>query len=95
MDTKRLISWVVLPAFCAFAGCASKTGVIQAGAGTFMVAKEAPTTIDGVETMKADATADAAQFCTGKGKSLQVLSATEQPASLRSRSRIEVQFRCL
>lgn len=100
MNSKRRISCVTLAAFGAFTGCASNTGitnagVVQAGAGTFMVARQAPTGLEGPGTLKDDAMTEAAQFCTRKGKDIQVLSAMEQPPPLRNYSRVEVQFRCL
>jgi hypothetical protein len=99
LNLKRRIYCVVLPAFCAFAGCASiggvtNAGVVQAGAGTFMVAKQAPNGLEGSGTLKDDAIAEAGQFCTRKGKDIQVLSAMEQPPPVRNSVRVEVQFRC-
>jgi hypothetical protein len=51
--------------------------------------------LEGSGTLKDDAIAEAGQFCTRKGKDIQVLTAMEQPPPLRSYSRVEVQFRCL
>jgi hypothetical protein len=99
-NSKRRIYCVVLPAFCAFAGCVSiagvtNAGVVQAGAGTFMVAKQAPNGLEAPATLKDDAIAEAGQFCTRKGKDIQVLSAMEQPPPVRNSLRVEVQFRCV
>jgi hypothetical protein len=78
------------------AGCAAQTGVVPAGEGTYLVAKQAATGFPGLGNLKADALQEANQFCTSKGSDLFVTrsSETQPPYVLGNYPRAEITFRC-
>lgn len=79
------------------AGCASHTGIVQIGKDTYMVAKQQATGFPGLGNMKAELIAEATQYCTLQGKSLQLVNTTETqpPYILGNYPRSEVNFMCL
>jgi len=90
---KKLVAVV---AVTIFAGCASDSGVIDQGGGTYFVAKQAATGFSGLGNLRADATTEARQFCARSGKDLRVLrtSETQPPYLLGNYPRVELEFAC-
>ena len=91
----RAIGALVLSAV--LCGCATNSGVIPMGAGSFMVARQAATGFSGVGNLKADAVKDASAYCAERGQDFEVTSATqnEGPFILGKYPRAEVTFRCI
>ena len=83
---------------CAVTGCASNTGVVANGQGSYIVAKQAATGFPGLGNLKADALAEANNYCRqqGQGQELFVTRATETqpPYVLGNYPRAEIEFRC-
>jgi hypothetical protein len=79
------------------AGCAANSGVVPIGQDTYMVSRQAATGFSGMGTLKAEAFREASQYCTGNGKSVQVVNTTEAqpPFILGNFPKAEVQFMCL
>lgn len=86
-----------LPFLLVAAGCAANTGVVPTGGDSYMVAKQAASGFSGLGTLKADALTEAGQYCKVRGRSMQVLNATETqpPYALGNYPRAEVQFACV
>lgn len=78
-------------------GCAANTGVVPIGQDTFMVSRQAATGFSGLGNLKAEAFREANQYCTNKGKSLQVVntSETSPPYIFGNFPKAEIQFMCL
>lgn len=76
--------------------CASYTGVVPAGEGRFMLAKQQATGFPGLGNMKAELLQDASRHCDGMGKELKVLNAseTQPPYVLGNYPRAELLFVC-
>jgi hypothetical protein len=70
---KKLI--IVLVLFVC--GCASNSGVIPIGQETYMVSRQAASGFSGSGTLKADAFAEAKEFCQKQNKLLQVVNTNE------------------
>ena len=87
--------------YCALAillaGCASNSGVVPIGKDTFMVSRQAATGFSGSGTLKAEAFAEANQYCLSQNKTLQVVNTNEAqpPYVLGNFPKAEVQFMCL
>lgn len=81
----------------ALAGCASNHGIIPIGKDTYMVSRQAATGFSGSGTLKAEAFQEAAAYCAGQSKSLQVVNTQEAqpPFVLGNYPKAEVQFMCL
>lgn len=77
-------------------GCASYTGVVPMGQGSYMIAKQQATGFPGLGNMKAELLVEADQHCAKQGKALKVLNVTETqpPYILGNYPRSEVQFAC-
>lgn len=83
----------------ALAGCASNTGVVPTGQGSYIVAKQAATGFPGLGNLKAEALEEASRYCVsqqGQGHELFVVRATETqpPYVLGNYPRAEIEFRC-
>jgi len=78
------------------AGCASQTGVIDTGSGTYMAAKQAATGFPGLGNLKAELVQEAMAHCKARGKDLQLTNTTETqpPYILGNYPRVEIQFSC-
>ena len=85
-----------LPAafLAAVAGCATSTGVVPIGGDSYMVSHRDNGPAASLGALKAAAYQDAAQFCAGQGKSMQVLRSNDVPRSLGQFPETEVQFTC-
>jgi hypothetical protein len=83
---------------CVVTGCAANTGVVPNGQGSYIVAKQAATGFPGLGNLKADALAEANNYCRqqGQGQELFVTRATETqpPYVLGNYPRAEIEFRC-
>jgi len=79
------------------AGCASNSGIVAMGPNTYFVSKQAATGFSGMGTLKADAIGKAGQFCTGKGKTVEVVTQkdAEPPFILGNYPKTEITFRCI
>ena len=77
--------------------CASNSGIVPIGQDTFMVSRQAATGFSGSGTLKAEAFQEANKFCSGQGKSLQVVHTSEAapPYIFGNFPKAEVQFMCL
>jgi len=89
--TALLLSALIL------SGCASNSGIIPIGKDTYMVSRQAATGFSGSGTLKAEAFQEASAYCTGRGRSLQVVNTQEAqpPFLLGNYPKAEVQFMCL
>jgi len=78
-------------------GCAANSGVVPAGEGSFLVARQAATGFSGAGNLKAEALAEADQYCLNMDRSLEVIGTTEAspPYLLGNFPRAEVHFRCV
>ena len=90
---KRMLFTVVV----LLSGCASNSGVVPIGKDTFMVSRQAATGFSGSGTLKAEAFQEASIYCSGLGKTLQVISTHEAspPYILANFPKAEIQFMCL
>jgi hypothetical protein len=80
----------------ALSGCAANSGVVATGADTYFVSRQAATGITGMGNLKGEALGEAGQFCSAKGKALQVISQsdTKPPYILGNYPKTELQFKC-
>ncbi len=87
---------IAISLLAVLAGCASNTGIVPMGQGSYMMAKQQATGFPGLGTMKAEILKEADAFCTGKGKSMRVVNVTETkpPYIFGNYPRSEVQFAC-
>jgi len=79
------------------AACASNSGVVPIGPDTFMVSRQAATGFSGLGSLKAEALREADQYCTSRGKVLQIVNSTESqpPYVFGNFPKAEIQFMCL
>lgn len=77
-------------------GCASNSGVVPMGHGSYMMAKQQATGFSGLGNLKPEILQEADAFCTKQGKGLRVTDVTETkpPYLLGNFPRVEVQFVC-
>jgi hypothetical protein len=63
---------------CVFVvGCASNTGVVPLGKGTYMIAKQQATGFPGLGNLKAEIIAEAVAFCAGKDADFELVNSKE------------------
>ena len=88
-----LLIFIGLTAF----GCATNTGVIPTGEDSWLVSRQAGNGFVGAGTIKAEAFQEATEFCSRKGKSLQVTSVKEaEPPFINGNwYKAEISFMCL
>lgn len=88
-----------LAALCAItlAGCASYSGVVPAGDGTYMVTKQAATGFPGLGNMKAEVLQDANAQCAKTNEAMLLVSEneTKPPYIFGNFPRVEIHFRCV
>lgn len=86
----------VICAASMLAGCASHTGVVDAGGGEYMVARQAATGFPGLGTLKADILTEAAAHCRATGKQMLLTGEKESqpPYIFGNFPRAEIRFRC-
>jgi hypothetical protein len=78
------------------AGCASNTGVVPIGGGSYLLAKQQATGFPGLGNLKAEAIAEGSAYCVSHSRDFELVSATETkpPYILGNYPRVEIQFRC-
>ena len=88
---------ILLTTAAALAGCASHSGVVPTGQGSYMISKQAATGFPGLGNLKAEALQEANQQCLGEGRELLVTKSTETqpPYALGNYPRVEIEFRCV
>jgi len=76
--------------------CASDSGVVDEGSGTYYVAKQAATGFSGLGNLRAEVTDEARVFCSKKSSDLKVLHTTtsQPPFVLGNYPRVEMEFTC-
>ena len=81
----------------ALGGCASQTGVVPNGQGGYLIAKQAATGFPGLGNLKAEAMAEAGQYCAGQSREFLLVGATETepPYVLGNYPRAEISFQCV
>ena len=91
---KKLLSIAVV---VLFAGCASNSGIVPAGSGTFNITKQQGTGFPGLGSMKAEAYAEAAAHCNLQKRDFAVVNyeETKGPYILGNYPRVDLVFRCL
>lgn len=75
------------------AGCATSTGVVEVGDGSYMLGSQTSGTWSG-SSVKADLFKEASAFCAKSGKKLKLVGEKTQDASLYSYASSEVRFTC-
>jgi len=78
-------------------GCAAHSGVVTMGADTYFVSRQAASGFGGMGTLKAEALGEAGQFCSAKGKTVQLLSEkdAQPPYILGNFPKTEITFKCV
>jgi hypothetical protein len=84
----------MITALVALGGCAA-TGVVPIGQDTYMVSRQGAGGWSSVGKLKAEAFAEASQYCVSQNKSVQVVNTREQPSGIGRLPEAEVQFMCL
>lgn len=81
----------------AVAACASNSGIAPTGPDSFMVSRQAATGFSGAGTLKAEALAEAEQYCAARSRVFQATNVTEAqpPYVLGNFPKAEVYFTCL
>lgn len=79
----------------AVTGCASTTGVVPMGKDTYMIAREDNGLAASLGAIKAATFKEAADFCSTKGKSMQVTKESDTPRSFGQFPQTSVQFTCV
>lgn len=75
-------------------GCASTTGVVSMGKDTYMIAREDNGPAASLGAIKASAFKEAAAFCSGQGKTMQVTKESDTPRSFGQFPQTTLQFSC-
>lgn len=76
------------------AGCASTTGVIQAGKDTFMISREDNGPASSLGSVKAAVYKDANAYCAGQGKTMEIVRETDVPRSFGQFPQTSLHFKC-
>ena len=79
-----------------FAGCASNSGIVEMGGGSYFVSRQAGSGFEGLGTLKAAALKEAAAICSPLEKSVVILSEkqSEPPYIVGNFPRVDLTFRC-
>lgn len=87
----------LLIAAALLAGCASNSGVVPAGNGTFNITKQQATGFPGIGSMKAEVYQDAAAHCGLQKRDFTVINYQETvgPYIFGNYPRVDLVFRCL
>jgi hypothetical protein len=95
---RRAMKYAAIACLVLLAGCATKsTGPMPAGEGTFVVSRQAGAFPSGKEPLLAQALAEASTKCAGTGKTMKLLSQTENagPYILGNYPKATVVFSCV
>lgn len=78
-------------------GCASHTGVIPMGQGTYMIAKQQATGFPGLGNLKAEIVTEGVAKCSSEGRKFELVSTKESqpPYIFGNFPRSEIIFRCV
>jgi hypothetical protein len=77
------------------AGCASTTGVVPAGKDQFMISREDNGPAASLGKIKAKVFQEAGAFCSGQGKTMQVIKENDVPRSLGQFPQTTLHFTCV
>jgi hypothetical protein len=77
------------------AGCASTTGVIPAGKDQYMISREDNGPASSLGAIKAQVFQEAAAFCAGEGKTMEIIREIDVPLSLGQFPQTSLQFKCV
>lgn len=75
-------------------GCASTTGVVSMGKNSYMIAREDNGPAASLGAIKASTFKEAAAFCSGQGKTMQVTKESDTPRSFGQFPQTTLQFSC-
>ena len=78
----------------ALSACASTTGVISTGNNQYMVSREDNGPAASLGNLKATTMKDAAAFCSGQGKTMQILRESDTPRSFGQFPQTTLHFTC-
>lgn len=87
---KRLMGIALLM----LAGCASQTGIVPAGADSYMVSRQDGGITGALGTLKAENMREASEFCAKKGKTFAVQSSDDVPRALGKIPQSTLYFKC-
>ena len=78
------------------AGCASNTGVVPIGRGTYTIAKQQATGFPGLGNLRAEIIAEASAYCLNNAAQFELLAVqeTQPPYILGNYPRSEIKFTC-
>jgi len=84
-------------ALLALTGCASHTGIVPMGGGTFTIAKQQATGFPGLGNMKGEIIAEGSAHCQAGGKEIKITATreTQPPYILGNYPRSEIEFICV
>lgn len=87
----------IIIAVAAIAGCASNSGVVPGGSGTFNITKQAATGFSGIGDLKAEAYKEASAHCGQSKKDFEVVNydETKGPYLLGKFPRVDLTFKCI
>ncbi|CAN7244409.1 hypothetical protein LJR175_000993 [Variovorax sp. LjRoot175] len=77
------------------AGCASPTGIVPIGSGTYMSSKMGGPLVYSGSKLKAELYAEASVFCAKTGKQVEPLTSSAVDAIALNNASAEIQFRCV
>ena len=87
----------VILASLVLAGCATNSGVVPIGQGTYFIEKQAATGFSGMGTLKSEVLQEAGRHCAASNKDMQVISMTEAqpPFIFGNYPKADIQFKCV
>jgi hypothetical protein len=87
---------IPVPLFAVLLVACSHTGVVPMDKGTYMVAKKSPQVGFGPNSqLKADVYAEANEFCSKSGKTVETIKFEDSPAGFAKSPTASLQFRCV
>ena len=88
---------ISLAALAILAGCASNSGIVQAGGGNMMITKQAATGFGGLGNLKAEVYGEAAAYCASKKQEFTPVQyfETQGPYILGNYPRVDLSFKCV
>jgi hypothetical protein len=87
--------FIVIVYAAVIAGCASTTGVVSMGKDTYLIAREDNGPAASLGAIKAATFKEAASFCSGQGKTMQVTKESDTPRSFGKFPQTTLQFTCV
>jgi hypothetical protein len=86
---------IALIALAVLAGCASQTGVVPMGEGTYMASRQDNSFNASLGAIKAENLKEAANFCASKGQDFSVISSDDIPRALGKMPQSALRFKCV